>query len=66
MTKKEAEKEFRRETLPFIREVEQEAESGDIDRTTRHASWNEFMGALFDVGSITKHQHKTWALPDFC
>lgn len=61
MMKKEAEREFREQVLPVIRdEYEQD---GCIDRPARVEAWNNYTDALCKEGRITSQQYFSWMYP---
>lgn len=61
LTKKEAEKIFRRDYLPAIREYEKQyMKRGAADIALRFNEWSYFTDMLYEEGRITKAQNQSW------
>lgn len=64
MTKKEAEREFKEEVLPQVRERYEQ--DGRRDIPARSEAWNGWTDGLCKNGRITEHQYETWIHPACC
>lgn len=62
MTKREAEKFFREEALPFIPRLH----SGHPDRVRISEAWGIFTDCLCKDRKITMKQYESWSSPRFC
>jgi hypothetical protein len=61
MTKKEAEKIFKRYDLKRVKEVYEQ--DGIPDWPARQQAWNDFTDYLHKSGAITRRQYDSWTHP---
>ena len=62
LIKKEVERMFREQELPYIRETEKEYGNG-VDTPMRREAWNNFVDYLNRDGQVTDWQAFNWTNP---
>lgn len=63
ITKKEAEKVFRRDYLPEIRQREAQFPNMGIDTVMRRTAWNDMVDSLNKAGYVSDNQVMNWTNP---